>query len=81
MKIIQKLFHKIIKESVKFQGCSSMHMRIAKDLDIPVFSVSVGIIKQYRRIEIEWKPGIYIQENGKKVPILEWKPWKNRRIE
>ena len=32
-----------MNESVKCQGCSSMHMVMAKDLDVPGFSVTVGL--------------------------------------
>ena len=42
MKLIQKFFHGMINKSVKFQGCSSMHIGITKYLDVPVFSVTVG---------------------------------------
>ena len=34
----------MINESPKFQGCSSMHMGITKDLDIPGLSVTVGTL-------------------------------------
>ena len=45
MKLKQKnLIHKMINESPKFQGCSSMHMGITKDLDIPGLSVTVGTL-------------------------------------
>ena len=43
MKLIQKLFHKMMNESVTIQGCSSMHMGMAKDLDIPVLLLTLGI--------------------------------------
>ena len=40
MKPIQKLLHKMMKKSVK---CSSIYIGTAKDLDIPVLFVTVGM--------------------------------------
>ena len=43
MKLIHKLFHWMINRPWKSQGCSLIHMGTAKDLDIPVLSVTLGI--------------------------------------
>ena len=44
MKLINKLFHKMMNESVKFQGCFSIHMGMAKDLDVPGLLLTVRYI-------------------------------------
>ena len=36
----------MIDESLKFQGCSSMHMGMAKDLDTPGLSMTVDTYPQ-----------------------------------
>ena len=43
MKLMQKLFHWMMNRSLKFQGCSSIDTGTAKDLDIPLLSVTLGI--------------------------------------
>jgi len=53
MKLIRKLFHKMM-ESLKFQGCSLIYMGMAKDLDVPGLSVTVGTI----RFEIPYIPSL-----------------------
>ena len=42
MKLMQKLFHWMMNRSLKFQGCSSIDTGMAKDLDIPLLSVTLG---------------------------------------
>ena len=42
--LIYKLFHRVINKSCKFKKCSSINMGMVKDFDIPVLSVTVGII-------------------------------------
>ena len=43
MKLIHKLFHRMMNRSRKCQGCSSIYMGMAKYLDVPVLSLTVGI--------------------------------------
>ena len=43
MKLIQNVFHKMMNKFVELQGCSLMHVGIAKAFDVPVLSVRVGI--------------------------------------
>ena len=43
LKLLYKLFHRMINRSCKFQGCSSIYTGMVKDLDVPVLSVTVGI--------------------------------------
>ena len=51
MKLMQKLFHWMMNRSSKFQGCSSIDTGTAKDLDIPLLSVTLGM---YTVIEYEY---------------------------
>ena len=44
MELIQTLFHKMMKEFVKF-GFSSIYMEMAKDLDVLGISVTVGMFQ------------------------------------
>ena len=42
MKLIHKLFHKMINRSWKFQGCSLIYVGMANYSDVPVLSLTVG---------------------------------------
>ena len=42
MKLIHKLFHKMMNRSWKFQGCSLIYVGMANYLDVPVLSLTVG---------------------------------------
>ena len=46
IKLICKLCHMMINRSCKFQACSSIYTAMVTDFDVPVLSVTVGIIKQ-----------------------------------
>ena len=43
MKLTHKLFHRMINRSCKLQGCSLIYTGMAKDLDVPVLSLTLGI--------------------------------------
>ena len=45
MKPIQKLFHKMMNEFIRYQGCSSIHMGMAKYFD--VLGLSLTVIRKY----------------------------------
>ena len=44
MKLTHKLFHRMTKRSCKLQGCSLIYTGMAKDVDVPVLSLTLGII-------------------------------------
>ena len=46
MKLIHVLFHRMIKRSCKFQGCRLIYAGMAKDLDVPVLLLTLGITIQ-----------------------------------
>ena len=43
---MEKLFHKMISESIKVQGCSSIYTGMAKDLDVPGLLLTGRIIRR-----------------------------------
>ena len=56
MTLIHTLFHLLINRSCKYQGCSSIYTGMAKDLGVPVLSVTLGInLVSYK---------LYIQSSG-----------------
>ena len=42
MKLIHKLFHRMMNRSCKLQGCSLIYVGMANYLDVPVLSLTVG---------------------------------------
>ena len=42
MKLTHKLFHRMTNRSCKLQGCSLIYTGMAKDLDVPVLSLTLG---------------------------------------
>ena len=50
MKLKQKLFHRMIDMSCKFQGCNS---RMAKDFNVPVHLLTLGMIVKIKMKVLE----------------------------
>ena len=48
MKLIHKLFHRMTNRSCKLQGCSLSYTGMAKDVDVPVLSLTLGMSASYR---------------------------------
>ena len=44
MKLTHKLFHRMTNRSCKLQGCSLSYTGMAKDVDVPVLSLTLGSI-------------------------------------
>ena len=43
MKLTHKLFHRMTNRSCKLQGCSLIYTGMAKDVDVPVLSLTLGM--------------------------------------
>ena len=50
MKLTHKLFHRMTNRSCKLQGCSLIYTGMAKDLDVPVLLLTLGIKKTSKNI-------------------------------
>ena len=44
MKFIHNVFHMMMNESLKCQGCNLIYTGLPKESDVPVFSVTLGIM-------------------------------------
>ena len=51
MKLTHKLFHRMTNRSCKLQGCSLIYTGMAKDVDVPVLSLTLGIMS-YRCLHV-----------------------------
>ena len=52
MKLIHKLFHRLMNRSCKFQGCNLICTDMAKYLDVSVLSLTVGICLNYVTVKL-----------------------------
>ena len=58
MKLTHKLFHRMTNRSCKLQGCSLIYTGMAKDVDVPVLSLTLGRVgpQDPHSVATEWPP-------------------------
>ena len=62
MKLTHKLFHRMTNRSCKLQGCSLIYTGMAKDVDVPVLSLTLGI--SYHKVNPHIIHILTLNDNG-----------------